>query len=243
MNESCHTYEWVMSHIWMSHVTHMNESCHTYEWVMSPIMRHVTQQIDNSLNKCMHPFKHAQFNESCHTLMSHVTHWWVMSHIDGSIHTLMRQFTRWLVMSHVWWVMSRSKLTNVYGCIQICIDAGRQSANAQLSGVCVCVCVCVVMSHIDESCHTLCDMSHIDESCHTLMSYVTQLSGVTWLIKRVCMNTCDMTHQTCACMNTCDMTHQTCACMNTCLPRELSICSVTWRINVCHDSSMRDMTH
>jgi hypothetical protein len=24
-----------MPHIWMSHVTHMNESCHTYEWVMS----------------------------------------------------------------------------------------------------------------------------------------------------------------------------------------------------------------
>ena len=29
MNESCHTYEWVMSHMWMSHVTLMNESCHT----------------------------------------------------------------------------------------------------------------------------------------------------------------------------------------------------------------------
>ena len=27
MNESCHTYEWVMSQIWMSHVT--------YKWVMS----------------------------------------------------------------------------------------------------------------------------------------------------------------------------------------------------------------
>jgi hypothetical protein len=25
MNESCPTYEWVMSHIWMSHVPHMNE--------------------------------------------------------------------------------------------------------------------------------------------------------------------------------------------------------------------------
>jgi len=35
MNDSFHTYEWVMSHVWMSHVTHMNESCHTYEWVMS----------------------------------------------------------------------------------------------------------------------------------------------------------------------------------------------------------------
>jgi len=41
MNESCHTYErvmshilWVMSHIWMSHVTHMNGSCLTYEWAM-----------------------------------------------------------------------------------------------------------------------------------------------------------------------------------------------------------------
>ena len=31
MNESWHTYEWVMAHIWMSHGTHMNESWHTYE--------------------------------------------------------------------------------------------------------------------------------------------------------------------------------------------------------------------
>jgi len=28
MNESCRTYKWVMSHVWMSHVTHTNESCH-----------------------------------------------------------------------------------------------------------------------------------------------------------------------------------------------------------------------
>jgi len=34
---TCHTYEWVMSHIWMSHVTYMNESCQIYEWVMSHI--------------------------------------------------------------------------------------------------------------------------------------------------------------------------------------------------------------
>ena len=31
MNESCHTYEWVVPHIWMEHVSHMNESCQTYE--------------------------------------------------------------------------------------------------------------------------------------------------------------------------------------------------------------------
>jgi len=31
VNESCHTYECVMSHIWMTHSKHMNGSCHTHE--------------------------------------------------------------------------------------------------------------------------------------------------------------------------------------------------------------------
>ena len=54
------TYEWVVSHIWMRHVSHMNESClvtHrqsrrgwiekcTYEWVMSHIwMSHIMSHI------------------------------------------------------------------------------------------------------------------------------------------------------------------------------------------------------
>ena len=33
MNESCHTYGWVMSHVWMCRVTRMNKSHHMYEWV------------------------------------------------------------------------------------------------------------------------------------------------------------------------------------------------------------------
>jgi len=48
MNESWHTYKWVMSHIWMSHVAHIRHYCHgthmneSYEWVMSHIwMSHV----------------------------------------------------------------------------------------------------------------------------------------------------------------------------------------------------------
>ena len=32
---SCHTYEWIMSHIWMNHVTHMNESWSTLNDVCS----------------------------------------------------------------------------------------------------------------------------------------------------------------------------------------------------------------
>ena len=86
MNESCHTCEWVTSHMWMSHLTHMNashiatsqvnvthinesvtlinESSHTYQLVMSHIwMSHVTY-----------------LNESCHTnqwVMSHVSDFWI----------------------------------------------------------------------------------------------------------------------------------------------------------------------
>ena len=47
MNELSLAYEWVMSHIWMSHVSHRNKACltyecHTYEWVMSNMwMSHV----------------------------------------------------------------------------------------------------------------------------------------------------------------------------------------------------------
>jgi len=37
INETCHTYDWGMSHMWLSHVTHMIESFHTFDWVMSHI--------------------------------------------------------------------------------------------------------------------------------------------------------------------------------------------------------------
>ena len=36
-NGQSHVHEWVMTHIWMNHDTHLNESWHTSEWVMSHI--------------------------------------------------------------------------------------------------------------------------------------------------------------------------------------------------------------
>jgi len=35
MNESCHKYDWVMSHIWIHHFTRVDESCHTCELFMT----------------------------------------------------------------------------------------------------------------------------------------------------------------------------------------------------------------
>jgi len=98
-NESCHTYNGVMSHIWMSHVTHMNESCHTHEWVMSHIwMSHVTHIW---MSHVIH------MNESCHTYewvmshiwMSRVTHHWPhlgsdqRSFLSSVLHTLQHTVT------------------------------------------------------------------------------------------------------------------------------------------------------
>jgi len=111
MNESCHTYERVMSHIWTSHVTHMNESCHTFERVMSHIwMSHVTH-----MNTSRYALAHRVY-ESCHTcrMMRHdvfisVTwHLWVISCVNEneSRHVLMNHIICWRnalwVMSHIW---------------------------------------------------------------------------------------------------------------------------------------------
>jgi len=125
MNESWHTCEWVLSLIWMSHVTHVNESCHTCEWFLSLIwMSHVTH-VNESCHTCewvlsliwMSHDTHA--NESCHThervmshmWMSHSTHVNELRHItstrlveDGDLQLAMSEscHTCEWVMSHIW---------------------------------------------------------------------------------------------------------------------------------------------
>ena len=92
LNESCHTYEWVMSRIWMCQVTHMNESCHASEWVMSRIwMSHVTYM-----------------NESCHISECVMSRIWMshVTHLNESCHVY-----EW-VMSHIW--LSHVRPAGVY---------------------------------------------------------------------------------------------------------------------------------
>jgi len=72
-NELCHTYEWIMSHIWICHVTHMNESYHTYEQGLSHIWT----------NKC-HTYEwvwpHIRMNHIAHMNKPWHTCKWVTSH-------------------------------------------------------------------------------------------------------------------------------------------------------------------
>jgi len=104
INESCHTYEWVMSHIWMSHVTHMDESClisissgismfMPHVWVMS----HIVGVMLHTWVMCVCQIYHsAALIWGCVTWLIHICHMyamkschiceWVMSHILISIH-------------------------------------------------------------------------------------------------------------------------------------------------------------
>jgi len=93
--ESCHKCEWVMSHIWMSHVIiQMNESCHTREWIT-----------------CHTIFSHVpHMHESCHT------HEWVASHMNGPCQTHMnesyhtREWESW--HTHEWLMWRKKYHTN-----------------------------------------------------------------------------------------------------------------------------------
>jgi len=99
--ELCHTYEWNMPHVWMSHVAYTNESCHSYDWVMSHVwsvmshiwMSHVTRS-----------------NESCRM------HKWVMSHKWMThVARVMNHVTNMNESCHSYeWVMSqRSHVTHM----------------------------------------------------------------------------------------------------------------------------------
>ena len=236
MNESCHTCEWVMSHIWMSHVTHMNESCHTYEWVMSHVwISHVTHM-----------------NESCHTVQigsqtpsdgykSRHTYEWVMWHVWMSHVTHMNK------SQHM-----RTRVLSQHKASTHAVQTGSTTLSDWYES---CHTYGWIMSHIW--------MSHVtpmNESCHTyewvmshlLMSHVTRMNESCSLISFMCVarlihiiHMCGTTRDSwlkCACgmshscgtahshhSHVCDMTHSY-------VWHDSFIC-VTWLTHMC------DMTH
>jgi len=133
MNQSCHTYECVVSYIWISHGAHMyendktrawkesvtshgthsNASRHAYEWVMSHEHIDRTRALRKSVGT----------NESCHMYECVVSHIWVTRGIQidetdraraskegGWImsHIRMRHITRTNEAYHTYgWVMSQ----------------------------------------------------------------------------------------------------------------------------------------
>jgi len=93
MNESCHTCECAMSHMWMCHVVHVNVPCRTCECAMSHMwMCHVT-----SMNVSWHTaiavcsclvVSHKWISRVTHMVVSHK---WMscVTHMNASCHTVM----------------------------------------------------------------------------------------------------------------------------------------------------------
>jgi len=117
MNESRRTYQLVMSHIWMSHVTHiwMSHVTHIRHMNGSPHlwMSHVTYECVTSQT------------ESCDTHMNesrdtHTTYEWVMSHMNAS--------HRWLShVTHIW----MSHVTHIRHIIGWCYSSTRALLRAK----------------------------------------------------------------------------------------------------------------
>jgi len=116
MSESCRICEGVMSHIWMSHVTHIHESCHTYEWVMTLIwVSHspfICDQIKGWVmsNILSHGLAASEANDySRQTVVSHISDSFICDQIKGWVildilsHGLAASEANdyWLWMSHV----------------------------------------------------------------------------------------------------------------------------------------------
>ena len=95
---SCHTYEWVMSHIWMSHVTHMNESCHIWMSHLTHMnVTHLSTQKEFMSHRCM---SHVMYErDTLQMRMSHVTYKWVKSHICFDVTHKQLTFRRVISMS------------------------------------------------------------------------------------------------------------------------------------------------
>jgi len=152
--ESCHTHEWVMSHILMRHEMPENESCHIRMCVSHICVTYTTPNV----GKCSY---HELMNESCR--MSHVTH------MKESCHP-----NEW-VMSRMW----RSHVSRMNDLYQICTCeshiyvtyTAKMSASVTVTNIWM-----SHVTHMDKSCHTygwvmshmwMSHVKHVKESCHT----------------------------------------------------------------------------
>jgi len=72
VSQICHVYEFDMSHMCMSQVTHMKQTCHTHEWVMSHIWRKYVTHVSRDAYEW--EISHIRFSHITHVTESRLTH-------------------------------------------------------------------------------------------------------------------------------------------------------------------------
>jgi len=186
MLASCHT-------LMKSRVTRQNESCHTYEWVMSHVtmsmshirMSHVTRKNESWTRRrpSSLPFRNSDTwrNESVgsHTLTNHATYEW-SAHMDESCHVTRRNKS-----SHTYdWVMSHTRMSHGpeedlhHFLLKIAVhDRMNQSGHVHSR----------VMPHMNGSHTWMSHVTHKNESRHTyeLFAHMDEPHVYGWIMLRV----------------------------------------------------------
>jgi len=150
MNESCLTHEWVMSHIWMSHVSHMNESCLTYESHVSRCRRRSKRRLWRCRKQRATAFWITRLpNKSWKTLSAkcYCPGRWDVS--EWVIHWGEMWMNEWLIdMSPEWmthsFILALTSLTSIYMCQARLMMWGEMSMNE-----------CNTLLHTATHCYTL----------------------------------------------------------------------------------------
>jgi len=151
MNVSCRMYEWVMSHIWMSHVARPHSQlCQQgcvwkcvlsyiwmshgpgYEWIMSHIWMSHVARMNESCRTYDWVMSHvrishvARMNESCRTYEWVTSHVW-MSHVARMNEKRCSTGTRTTsngCVSESGWGMSHMNVFHIYFIQQMCVRSG-----------------------------------------------------------------------------------------------------------------------
>ena len=152
---------WVMSHVWMRHVTHVNEACHTCKWGMShkrmghvsyegDVSRHVTSRAHAcamSANRAMSGLwwlmSHVWMRHVTHVNEAYHTYEWDVSCVTEACHFMCSCLSAKSEPRHV-----RSHCIPVHVCLYVC--------------VCVCARVCV---HVCAYIYT-CINEHVNMHVH-----------------------------------------------------------------------------
>jgi len=236
MNESYHTYGRVMSHTWMSHVTHMTESCHIIPW-----KRHVTH-----MNESFYIFQWVM----SHVWIRHVTCIWsshVMTFVVGGT-AINHEWGKGLALGGDTLAVNR----RLFIAINVAYSAFHppRQGTATMSPPQCRLFECRLFTAINHS-YSLPSTTGSECRLFTAINHKWRLfvvshdsfTRVTWLI-----HMCDMTHSyvwhdSFMCVigleHTCDVTYSYVrhASLIRVTRRYVSIICVTWRVHMC------DMTH
>jgi len=190
-NESCHIYDWVMSHAHMSHVTHTHHAVAHMQRVTGPVYSARAEWVMSRI--WLMNVKHIWLSHVTHIWLRHVTHTW-LSHVTPGRSTNAKWCKSyeicWSRMSHVTYqtetchtyegVMAHTHTRTEHKCkvIQVpCNLLEPESFVGALGSLCH-------ATHMNDSCHThesvlsnvrTSHVTHMNESCHTHESVLSNV--------------------------------------------------------------------